>query len=143
VASPDPPKEFPAMRISAEIFGHQAPLPLSSSDQVPPTFLPDLSLQMCGLRSCRARLNLHNDRRRKRIPDQMTPRQDLLKPEPRARRTRTRRKRVTHGEEADSEEVEAAESEGTSGARGAASGRKASPWNSVCPLLMWVPAVVD
>lgn len=64
-------------------------------------------------RSCRARLNLHNDRRRKRIPEQLTPRQDLLNPQPRSRRTRTRRKRVPYGEAAGSEEFDTPDSEGT------------------------------
>ena len=62
-------------------------------------------------RSCRARLNLHNDRRRKRVPEQVTPRQDLFNPQPRTRRTRTRRKRVLYGEQAASEELDAIEAE--------------------------------
>lgn len=62
-------------------------------------------------RSCRARLNLHNDRRRKRVPEQATPRQDLLNPQPRGRRTRTRRKRLPYGEQAASEELDALDAE--------------------------------
>ena len=63
-------------------------------------------------RSCRTRLNLHNDRRRKRIPEQLTPRHDLLNPQPRSRRTRTRRKRVPYGEPAGSDDLEGQISEG-------------------------------
>lgn len=62
-------------------------------------------------RSCRARLNLHNDRRRKRVPEHNTPRQDLQNPQPRGRRTRTRRKRLLYGEQAGSDELEALDAE--------------------------------
>lgn len=77
------------------------------TDARPYTMNPASTVAVLWRRSCRARLNLHNDRRRKRVPDANTPRQDLANPQPRGRRTRTRRKRMPYGEQAGEEELEA------------------------------------